>query len=257
MSSIRAAVAFAVLFTTTNAARSRMSFDKGFKFIRSEQPGYVQPTCNASFPLNFTNIQCQGLTQATNAKSPTECEAACCAGFGCEVWQWATTASPPNSCWIGGTNDCTNSSGWISFARESAPLTPPPPPPQPCPASPVCANYDDAAWRGLNVPHDFILEGNFSASADRNHGYLPFDLGYYRKTFTADASWAGQTIYIDFDGVYRASDYWLNGVWIGHQESGYSPFRWYIHNVTGAPLNYGGSNVLAVRVDALTYQEGW
>ena len=44
---------------------------------------------------------------------------------------------------------------------------------------------------------------------------------------------------------------------IGHWESGYAPFRWYIHN-TSATLNYGGAdNVLAVRVDGVTHQEGW
>jgi hypothetical protein len=55
----------------------------------------------------------------------------------------------------------------------------------------------------------------------------------------------------------RASDYWLNGVWIGHHESGYAPFRWYIHNATNASINYGAENVLAVRVDAQSFQEGW
>ena len=33
--------------------------------------------------------------------------------------------------------------------------------------------------------------------------------------------------------------------------------RWYIHNATNATLNYGATNVLAIRVDAQTFQEGW
>ena len=37
---------------------------------------------------------------------------------------------------------------------------------------------------------------------------------------------------------YRAADFWLNGVYLGHHESGYAPFRLYIHNLTGAPLAY-------------------
>lgn len=41
---------------------------------------------------------------------------------------------------------------------------------------------------------------------------------YYRKHFAVDASWQGQVIWVDFDGVYRASDYWLNGVYLGHHE---------------------------------------
>jgi hypothetical protein len=48
-----------------------------------------------------------------------------------------------------------------------------------------------------------------------------------------------------------------SGVYIGHHESGYAPFRFYIHNATNATLNYGAENVLAVHVDALSHQEGW
>ena len=49
----------------------------------------------------------------------------------------------------------------------------------------------------------------------------------YRKSFEVDASVEGKLVYLDFDGVYRAADFWLNGEWIGHHESGYAPFRWY------------------------------
>ena len=55
------------------------------------------------------------------------------------------------------------------------------------------------------------------------------------------------SIWIDFDGIYRNSDIWLNGQYLGNHQSGYTSFRWYIDQYT---LNYGGGdNVLAVRVD--------
>lgn len=39
----------------------------------------------------------------------------------------------------------------------------------------VCSPaYNDSAWRLVDVPHDFIVEGNFTPDADRGHGYLPF-----------------------------------------------------------------------------------
>ena len=54
-----------------------------------------------------------------------------------------------------------------------------------------------------------------------------------------------------------------NGVWLGYHDSGYTSFAFFIHNLTdpltGRPaLLYGAAetNVLAVRVDALTAQEG-
>ena len=60
------------------------------------------------------------------------------------------------------------------------------------------------------------------------------------------------SIWIDFDGIYRNSDMWLNGEYLGNHQSGYTSFRWYIDQYT---LNYGGGdNVLAVRVDVcITY----
>jgi beta-galactosidase len=91
------------------------------------------------------------------------------------------------------------------------------------------------------------------------HVRRPFDIGWYRKAFELPEDAAGKLVYLDFDGVYRAADFWLNGVWLGHHESGYAPFRWYIHNATGAILNMGpgSKNILSVHVDALHFQEGW
>jgi hypothetical protein len=76
-------------------------------------------------------------------------------------------------------------------------------------------------------------------------------------------------VWIDFDGVYKNSDVWLNGVFLGHHTSGYVAFRYFLHNVTSGSddngsststsafsqtsvLNFGGDNVIAVRVDALS-----
>ena len=86
----------------------------------------------------------------------------------------------------------------------------------------------------------------------------------YRRHFTIDSSHAGSVVWVDFDGVYKNSDVWLNGVYLGHHTSGYVAFRYFLHNVTSADdatktpvLRFGGDNVLAVRVDALSVQEGW
>ena len=57
---------------------------------------------------------------------------------------------------------------------------------------------------------------------------------------------------MDFDGVFRDSQVWVNGFYLGRESSGYSPFSYDISDY----LNYGGTNVIAVRVDA-TLEEGW
>jgi beta-galactosidase len=129
-------------------------------------------------------------------------------------------------------------------------------------ASQPCASaFVDASWRSINTPHDFVVEGAYSPTNDAEHGFLPFNVSWYRKHFNIDASHNGSVVWIDFDGVYKNSDVWLNGVHLGHHTSGYVAFRYFLHNVTSADsvpvLNFGGDNVLAVRVDALSVQEGW
>ena len=42
---------------------------------------------------------------------------------------------------------------------------------------------DDSAWRKLNLPHDWSIEGPYSASNASGTGFLPGGIGWYRKTF--------------------------------------------------------------------------
>ncbi|MDQ6902721.1 MAG: hypothetical protein M3139_06900, partial [Bacteroidota bacterium] len=46
-------------------------------------------------------------------------------------------------------------------------------------------SFDDAAWRSLNVPHDWSIEGPYDRNntTGRGGGYLPNGIGWYRKTF--------------------------------------------------------------------------
>ena len=84
--------------------------------------------------------------------------------------------------------------------------------------------YDDAAWRLLNVPHDWAIEGDFSASAPSGNsgGALPGGIGWYRKTFNVDKADEGKQLYIDFDGVYMNAKVWINGTLLGQRPYGYS-----------------------------------
>ncbi len=112
--------------------------------------------------------------------------------------------------------------------------------------------YSDSGWRGVHLPHDFVVEGAFTPTADAGHGSLPTNVGWYRKTFAVDTNDKGRQLWLDFDGVYRNSYVWLNGKLLGNHKSGYSGFRYDITNA----VNYGGENTLAVRADARA-QEGW
>src|SRR5579863_8254243 len=75
--------------------------------------------------------------------------------------------------------------------------------------------FNDSAWRKLNLPHDWSIEGPYSASNAAGTGYLPGGIGWYRKTFQLPAEARGRKVSIDFDGVYRDSDVWINGHHLG------------------------------------------
>jgi beta-galactosidase len=109
------------------------------------------------------------------------------------------------------------------------------------------AELNDKNWRTLDLPHDWSIEGKF----DKNHpatvggGALPGGTGWYRKQFQVPASAKGKYIAIDFDGVYRNSEVWINGHYLGKRPNGYVAFRYDLSRY----LRYGGMNTLAVKVD--------
>ena len=124
---------------------------------------------------------------------------------------------------------------------------------------PASSAFSDASWRTVNLPHDWAIELPFAQNADGSHGYKALGSGFpansvawYRRTFELPKADAGKRLSLEFDGVYRNCDVFVNGWFIGHHDSGYSRFRDDITDVA----NYGGTNVVAVKVDASDF-EGW
>ena len=122
--------------------------------------------------------------------------------------------------------------------------------------------FNDSGWRNLDLPHDWAVElpfvnvPNFDVMA---HGYKPVgglfpetSIGWYRKHFTISKSDSGQRFKIQFDGVFRNANFWINGFYLGNNLSGYVGASYDITDY----LNYDRGNVLVVRVDATQY-EGW
>ncbi|HKV51242.1 MAG TPA: beta-galactosidase GalA [Gemmatimonadaceae bacterium] len=122
------------------------------------------------------------------------------------------------------------------------------------------ADFDVAAWRGLTLPHDWAVELPFVDDKSlTSYGFKPVgrahpdtSIGWYRKAFTVPARDLGRRVSLEFDGVFRDCMVALNGHLVAHNLSGYAPFAADISPV----LNYGGDNVLVVRVNA-TEHEGW
>ena len=115
-------------------------------------------------------------------------------------------------------------------------------------ADPESPQFDDSAWRRLNVPHDWSIEGPFSATNGTGApgAFVPSGIGWYRKHFTLPGRDATRRVFIQFEGVMANSDVWINGVPLGHRPSGYVGFQ---YELTGH-LKFGGAdNVLVVKAD--------
>lgn len=105
---------------------------------------------------------------------------------------------------------------------------------------------DDSSWRSVRLPHDWSIEGPYDPADASGTGYLPGGIGWYRKSFVLDESLRGRKVFLDFDGVYRDSDVWINGHHLGHRPYGYSSFEYELTEW----LRFGNArNVVAVRAD--------
>ncbi|RKS73777.1 glycosyl hydrolase family 2 [Motilibacter peucedani] len=105
-------------------------------------------------------------------------------------------------------------------------------------------DHDDSGWRAQAVPHDWGIEGPHDRGLASATGFLPAGIGWYRVAFELVPE-PGTRHFVHFDGVYRGSDVWLNGVHLGHRGSGFASFT---YELTDA-LDPSGRQVLAVRVD--------
>lgn len=114
--------------------------------------------------------------------------------------------------------------------------------------------YDTSDWDNINVPHDFrVYRGEYDPeNVPEPEGFLKMGIVWYRKAFFVDKSHEGKCISIEFDGVYRDSEIYVNGHFVGRHLSGYTSFHYDISDV----IRYGQPNVVAVRVNATNY-EGW
>ena len=114
------------------------------------------------------------------------------------------------------------------------------------------ADLDDTSWRQVDLPHDYIVEGQYSRQADRGHGSLPVYPAWYRRTFHVPAEDRGRCVWLYFEGVYRDAKIYLNGQLVSEHPGGYTSF----HVDISRHVRYGADNVMAVHVDPTDF-EGW
>jgi Glycoside hydrolase family 2 C-terminal domain 5/Glycosyl hydrolases family 2, TIM barrel domain/Glycosyl hydrolases family 2, sugar binding domain/Glycosyl hydrolases family 2/Domain of unknown function (DUF4982) len=129
--------------------------------------------------------------------------------------------------------------------------------------------FKDEQWRLLDLPHDFSIEDLQADPAQAlNKTSSPFDsrapggaanaftrggVGWYRKTFDVPTTWGDKKIVITFDGVYHDATIWLNGKKLLTHRYGYTSFSIELNEF----LHFGGTNVLAVKVDTSGNHTRW
>lgn len=136
--------------------------------------------------------------------------------------------------------------------------------------APIDPSFDDGGWRTIDLPHDFVVEGDFIREKAEDfarqsragqplharmhvmHGFRKGGVGWYRKQFTVPGSDRGRILKLTFDGIFRNSTVWLNRHFLGRHLSGYTGVEFDIAEI----VEYGDVNTLVVRVDATEY-EGW
>ena len=107
---------------------------------------------------------------------------------------------------------------------------------------PYAVDFDDSAWKPVQLPHDWVVDLPFAPEASHSHGYKTVgwkwpetSVGWYRKHFQIPADALGKPVSLRFDGIFRDSDIWVNGFWLGGEQSGYTTATYNIAEY----LNYG------------------
>lgn len=115
-------------------------------------------------------------------------------------------------------------------------------------------SFNDSTWRSLTLPHDWGIEGPFQQDLPSETGKLPWSgVGWYRKHFTVDAEKKNWNYHLDLDGAMSYAAVWCNGKLVGGWAYGYSSWQLDLTPF----LNFGGDNVLAIRVDNPADSSRW
>ncbi|MFV0606232.1 MAG: glycoside hydrolase family 2 protein [Niabella sp.] len=103
-------------------------------------------------------------------------------------------------------------------------------------------SYNDDGWKKVTLPAAWNEDEAFKKDiVDLSTGIV-----WYRKHFKLPASANGKKIFIEFEGIRQAGDFYVNGKPVGFHENGVTAFGFDITDF----VNYDGSeNIIAARID--------
>jgi hypothetical protein len=111
------------------------------------------------------------------------------------------------------------------------------------------AGFDDSAWKDVTLPRAWNEDDAFKKDIKD----LSTGVAWYRKRFRLPAASAGMKVFLEFEGIKQAGEFYLNGKHIGRHENGITAFGFDITDALRPALE---ENVIAVRIDnAWDYKE--
>jgi beta-galactosidase len=117
------------------------------------------------------------------------------------------------------------------------------------PTNAALPDFDDSAWKPVTLPHAWNEDAAFKVAIDKH----PTGIAWYRKHFKLPPNAVGKKVFLEFEGVRQAGEFYLNGKWIGRHENGAMAVGF---DVTDVVLLSPQENVIAVRTDnSWTYRE--
>ncbi len=109
--------------------------------------------------------------------------------------------------------------------------------------------FNDSAWTNVSLPHtwnDIDTYRSFISHSGGDQSEKLFGIGWYRKHFTLPQKAKGRKIFLEFDGMRQAGQFFLNGKLIGSYENGITAVGF---DITNSVKFEGQDNILAVKVD--------
>ena len=230
--------------------RLSVPFDYGWRFRFGPSADGAPGPGNTNFK-NISNQGCTDIEHNPHRMTPTDCMLACAYNPDCFVW---LQNSKGRVCYHGTEKSKCSPSTTPTFPAGGQRATVPP----------LRTTYDnakksldDSDWESLDLPHDFVVAGNFENMSDVHHGFLPRNVSWYRKSFHVPSDWKGSHIMVYFEGVFHVAQIWLNGQYLQMHTCGYTGFTVRLDNVTGLEYGNESTNVLAVRTDATFGSGHW
>ncbi|NDW12617.1 DUF4982 domain-containing protein [Bacteroides sp. 214] len=100
--------------------------------------------------------------------------------------------------------------------------------------------YNDTAWKQVTLPYAFNEDEAYKLDIHSHSDTVM----WYRKTFKLPALKTNNKVFVEFEGIRQAGDFYLNGHYLGKHENGVMAVGFDL-----TPYIKKGENVLAIRID--------